>query len=249
MRGLHLAVLGAVLLQQAQSLSDYVMVDATFRLNSEGETYCSSAISTDCKEGSFSGVGYLKAGDTSYTVSLKASDNSYSVSVSNSPDGYESIQETAEERRETTPSRAPSRADARKLTRLISGRILSYYRARGIETPQETRTDARERERARGRTELGRLRAANEGTKKSPSRRLLKTPTHHERSGGSDAYYEEAERARIQAFEATRAALDAEQAKLREAVRSSSISSSSSSSSMGSSRSAPHRRHHEHVLE
>ena len=108
MRGLHLAVLGAVLLQQAQSLSDYVMVDATFRLNSEGETYCSSAISTDCKEGSFSGVGYLKAGDTSYTVSLKASDNSYSVSVSNSPDGYESIQETAEERRETTPSRAPS---------------------------------------------------------------------------------------------------------------------------------------------
>ena len=70
---LHLVVLGAVLLQQAQSLSDYASVDATFRLNSEGKMYCSSVISTDCKEGSFSGVGYLRAGDDSFTASLKAS--------------------------------------------------------------------------------------------------------------------------------------------------------------------------------
>ena len=66
-------MLGAVLLQQAQSLSDYALVDATFRLNSEGKMYCSSVISTDCKEGSFSGVGYLRAGDDSFTASLKAS--------------------------------------------------------------------------------------------------------------------------------------------------------------------------------
>ena len=166
MRGLHLAVLGAVLLQQAQSLSDYVMVDATFRLNSEGETYCSSAISTDCKEGSFSGVGYLKAGDTSYTVSLKASDNSYSVSVSNSRTAMSRSRDCRGGARNNAVQSTFSSGCA-EAYEAISGRILSYYRARGIETPQKQ--NRCERARASERTELGRLRRRTRGRRKSES--------------------------------------------------------------------------------